>query len=157
MTIPLLIAALAPVSLQSLPPAELPNTEVSTNMALSVNLARLEKFHFELQVLASPSNNYELAIGTDSNQDGHLSLTEADFTFGYDAGTAFFTDTARGTVVEHSSEQQPDGTVIIRHAFSKHEVRPEWNLIKLVRRGIGNQLECATSFEEHTKFTISVR
>ena len=152
----LLIGALSAI-LPSLPPAEMPNTEVATNIPLVVDAARLQQLDFELSVLASPSNNFELAVGRDADSDGRLSLLEADRTFGYDAGQGFVADTELGVRAPLPCVTNDEGLAVVRYSFSKHAFNPRWNMIRLVRRGLGTQLECAVKSEDHVRFFIRIR
>ena len=68
----LTLLALAPLALfgarvtplPTLPCGELPNSEVSTNVALNVDYARLENLTFSLELNASASNSLSIAVGT---------------------------------------------------------------------------------------------
>ena len=76
--------------LPTLPCGELPNSEVSTNIALNVDYARLENLTFSLELNASASNNLSIAVGTAAGDS--LALDDADFEWGYDCGKWFRSD-----------------------------------------------------------------
>ena len=102
----LTLLALAPLALfgarvtplPTLPCGELPNSEVSTNIALNVDYARLENLTFSLELNASASNSLSIAVGTAAGDS--LALDDADFEWGYDCGKWFRADTATGNVDE---------------------------------------------------------
>ncbi len=71
---------------RQLPPCQFPDTEVSTNCQFSTARTGGLVLSLHLSLLASPSNNVEIAIGHDSDGDGHLSACEAGATVGWDCG-----------------------------------------------------------------------
>ena len=77
------------VNVAQLPDSEFADTEVVTNIALSISLEDISRLRFAVDLQASPSNNVEVAIGHDADGDGHLSLDETSFTIGYDCGEWF--------------------------------------------------------------------
>ena len=62
--------------LLSLPPVEKTDTEVVTNVPLPTLARRAGRFAFSLGCTATPTNNVEIAFGTDSDVDGILSPRE---------------------------------------------------------------------------------
>ena len=56
------------------------DTEVTTNIPFAVSFDTMSRVNFTLSLDASPTNGAEVAIGTDADGDGNLSLDEADFT-----------------------------------------------------------------------------
>ena len=82
------MAALA-VTVEQLPPSEYADTEVSTNIAFVVERPAMTRIEFTVELDATPTNNVEVAIGTDADGDGNLSVEEAAYTFGYDCGKWF--------------------------------------------------------------------
>ena len=64
MFIPFALLVAYGVPLSALPCGELPNSEVSTNVALNVDYGRLEKLTFSLELNASASNSLSIAVGT---------------------------------------------------------------------------------------------
>ena len=74
------------VDVAQLPDSEFADTEVVTNIALSISLDDISRLRFAVDLQASPSNNVEVAIGHDADDNGHLSLDETSFTIGYDCG-----------------------------------------------------------------------
>ena len=77
------MAALA-VTVEPLPPSEYADTEVSTNMAFVVDRSMMTRIEFTVALDETPTNNVEVAIGTDANGDGNLAVEEAAYVFGWD-------------------------------------------------------------------------
>ena len=76
-------------TVEPLPPSEFADTEVSTNIAFVVERPAMTRIEFTVALDATPTNNVEVAIGTDENGDGNLGVDEAAYTFGYDCGKWF--------------------------------------------------------------------
>ena len=93
------MAALA-VTVEPLPPSEFADTEVSTNIAFVVDRSMMTRIEFTVALEAKPTNNVEIAIGTDENGDGNLSVEEAAYTFGYDCGKWFKRSKSEVVVVQ---------------------------------------------------------
>ena len=94
------MAALA-VTVETLPPSGFADTEVSTNIAFVVDRSIMTRIEFTVELDATPTNNVEIAIGTDGNGDGNLAPEEAAYVFGYDCGRWF---TRVGELFDCSSE-----------------------------------------------------
>ena len=136
-------------------PSELPNTEAVTNMPLSVQSDRLGTVQFTLALEASPSNNVEFAVGTDADLDGDLSLEEADFTFGYDCGVWFLSETATGVVTE--APAVTTGRVERALLLRRRQYVPRWNLLKLIRRGTAPSAESLSASITYPGTTLILR
>ena len=76
----------ATVSSGPLPPCEFADTETSTNCMFSTARTGSQVLSFQISLLASPSNNVEIAIGQDANADGMLSADETAMVVGWDCG-----------------------------------------------------------------------
>ena len=74
------------IEVLSLPESAFFDTEVSTNFTFAVGEGSNRRLVFSLELAASPTNNVEVAIGYDADEDGMLSLDEAALTVGYDCG-----------------------------------------------------------------------
>ena len=88
-----------------LPPVEHLDTETSTNVPFTAWQKHLRHFTFKLAFDATPSNNVEMAFGTDGSTgttdvpsvaDGVLSPDERDLVVGWDCGAWFVEDCATG-------------------------------------------------------------
>lgn len=69
-----------------LPPCEFADTETATNHPFSTLRPGSQILSFQISLLASPSNNVEVAIGRDSDEDGELSVDETALVVGWDCG-----------------------------------------------------------------------
>ena len=139
--------------LPTLPCGELPNSEVSTNIALNVDYARLENLTFSLELNASASNSLSVAVGTAAGDA--LTLDEADFEWGYDCGKWFRADTATGNVDEWP--ELGNGRILRTLTIDRRDFNPQWNRLRIVKRGLGD-IEVGLSYSrEYTKFTIRIR
>ena len=76
----------ATVTSGSLPPCEFADTETATNHPFSTLRPGSQILSFQISLLASPSNNVEVAIGRDSDEDGELSVDETALVVGWDCG-----------------------------------------------------------------------
>lgn len=129
------VCELLGVGVAELPSPEFADTEVVTNIAMSISCDNLSRLKFSIDLQAAPSNNVEIAIGQDADGDGHLSLDETSFTIGYDCGE-WFTRSAESDSL--TAEAVADSGAF-RRVYSIHasKVDPSWNLMKVTRRGQG--------------------
>ena len=111
-----------------LPEGTLPDTEVSTNVALSVQHDGNMRFSISIGAASCTSNEVLVAVGCDADSDGDLSPDEAAFVYGIENGVRYFVDMESGTV----SADAP-ATVTIR----ARRFNPAWNMAKAVKRGAG--------------------
>ena len=96
------VFALSPVC-PLLPPVEHLDTETVTNMPFTAWQSNLRDFTVNLSFVATPSNNVEIAFGTDTGTtgilpvgDGELSPDECDLVVGWDCGSWFVEDGETG-------------------------------------------------------------
>ena len=150
---PLVLFGAKSVQLPTLPCGELPNSEVVTNVALNVDYGRLEKLTFSLELNASASNSLSIAVGT-ANGDS-LALEDADFEWGYDCGKWFRADTETGNVDEWP--EPGNGRVSRTLTINRSDFKPQWNRLRVVKRGIGDVEVDASYSREYTKFFIRLR
>ena len=132
----------------SLPEAVRPDAEVSTNIALNVNAARLRTLTLSVEFESCVTNEVLVAIGADADLDGDLSVDEADIVFGCDCGAWYRADLRTGEI-----ETATTNALVI----GKREFDPAWNLAKVVRRGFGEIGETVSVDEEHARFDIRIR
>ncbi len=94
-----------------LPPVEHLDTETVTNVPFTAWQKHLRHCTVKLAFNATPSNNVEMAFGTDGAtgttgvspvEDGELSLDECDLVVGWDCGAWFVEDGATGERVTAS-------------------------------------------------------
>ena len=131
-----------------LPEGVLPDSEVSTNIALHVNMEKLDEFALRIEASNCTSNEVMAAIGHDANEDGDLSFDEAAFVFGIDCGSRYLADYAAGRVSDEVGE-----TLRISH----RDFDPSWNLAKVVKRGEGEVGEVVSEIIENKRFSIRIR
>ena len=143
------------VTVGALPLSEYADTEVSTNIPFSVSLDTMSRIEFALTFDASPTNAVEVSVGTDENGDGTLSTTEAAWTFGYDCGRWF----TRNADENHKTDEPAPETGRITRTFllRKRRLDPDWNLVKVVRRGVRSIGEIAIVTGSKPGFALEVR
>ena len=117
------------------PASEFADTEVSTNVVIAVRDAAHPYAEVSLALTASSSNCVEVSVGVDANRDGVLDLDEADQTFGYNCGTWFCRD-ARTDDSLKEAESRMSGRVSRSFKVKKGRVDANWNLARIVRRGV---------------------
>ena len=140
--------ASAMVVVPQLPPSPYDDTEISTNVALNVSAARLERLTLSVAFESCETNEVLVALGADTDGNGDLSLDESDVVFGCDCGAWYCADLRTG-----ETAQQTTNILVI----GKREFDPSWNLFKVIRRGFGEIGESAMVDEERVRFDIRVR
>ena len=158
----------------SLPPAIHADTEVSTNVPFTAALDAAGRFAFDLSCRATPSNNVEVAFGTDADGDGVLDLGETDCVIGWDCGSWFTRKGADGACqmengewkIENGVEPEvrtlswrvrvgadgtpsrfeatADGSPAFADLPLESTYSPSWNLLRLTGRGLDASLEAFT-------------
>ena len=88
-----------------------------------------------MELEASPSNNVEVAVGCDVDGDGCLSLDESALTVGYDCGEWFVRSSAKDSIT--TSVVADSGILRRTYEIRARNVDPNWNLVKVTRRGLG--------------------
>ena len=139
--------------LPTLPSGELPNSEVFTNVALNVDYYRLVNLTLSLELNASASNSLSIAVGTAVGDA--LTLDEADFEWGYDCGKWFRADTETGNVDEWP--EPGTGRVSRTLTINRSDFKPQWNRLRIIKRGVGDIEVNAFYSSDYTKFFIRVR
>ena len=152
------LCALA-VTVEPLPQSAYADTEVSTNFHYEVTLTNVTRMAFVVELEATPTNNVEVAIGTDGNGDGNLTVEEAAYTFGYDCGTWFCRardeNKVEATAVNLNLQPQPR----LSHTFilKKRKLDTAWNTVKVTRRGFGDVGELVTVENRYPGFKLEIR
>ncbi len=131
-----------------LPEGGWPDAEVSTNVALTVDLAKVQEIRFSLNATSNTSSEVIVAVGSDADEDGDLAYEEAAFYFGLDCGSRYLVDCTTG---------EADTTIGETIVMKAREFDPSWNLLKIMKRGTGTIGESVTMEIENKKFVISVR
>ena len=171
------------VTVEPLPPSEFADTEVSTNFAFAIDRAMMTRIEFTVALDATPTNNVEVAIGTDGNGDGNLSVEEAAYTFGYDCGVWFVRDQAKSKVEVEERNLSTCAPRIVppselaslggysltsgetplprwaSHTFilKMRKLDTAWNLVKVTRRGCGAACELAKAEGRKPGLVLEVR
>ena len=153
--IPLLPMAALAVTVEPLPQSAFADTEVSTNIAFVVERPAMTRIEFTVALDATPTNNVEVAIGTDANSDGNLAVEEAAYVFGYDCGAWF----ARSAGLEGlgSLEGLGGGRVEKTFVLKRRQLDTAWNLVKVTRRGCGAVCELVEANGRKPGFKLEVR
>ena len=142
----------ARVVVPSLPEAATPDAEVSTNIALNVVATRLQTLTLSVAFDTCETNEVTVALGADGDNDGDLSVDEAAIVFGCDCGVWYRTDLRTSTASTEGDVETTNAVVI-----GKREFDPAWNLVKVVRRGLGEIGETVEVDEERVRFDIRIR
>ena len=149
------------VTVSALPQSEYADTEVSTNIAFAVERPAMTRIEFTVALDATPTNNVEVAIGTDANSDGNLAVEEAAYVFGYDCGAWF----ARSAGLEGlgsleclgSLEGLGGGRVEKTFVLKRRQLDTAWNLVQVTRRGCGAACELVEAKGRKPGFKLEVR
>ena len=143
------------VTVSALPQSEYADTEVSTNIAFAVERPAMTRIEFSVALDATPTNNVEVAIGTDANSDGNLAVEEAAYVFGYDCGAWF----ARSAGLEGlgSLEGLGGGRVEKTFVLKRRQLDTAWNLVKVTRRGCGAVCELVEANGRKPGFKLEMR
>ena len=123
------------VELHAMPGTSFSDTEVSTNFTFAVGEGSNRRLVFSLELAASPTNNVEVAIGCDEDEDGLLSLDETALTVGYDCGEWFVRSAANDSVTYY--DVADSGAFRRTYEVRSRYVDPSWNLVKVTRRWLG--------------------
>ena len=161
MLLPFLFAPMSvfAVVVSDLPGAEFADTEVSTNIAFVVDRSMMTRIEFTVALDTTPTNNVEVAIGTDGNGAGNLSVEEAAYTFGYDCGTWFCRE-REANMIENTAvdlDLQPQPRLSHTFILKKRKLDTTWDLVKVTRRGCGAVCELVKAEGRKPGFKLEVR
>ena len=143
------------MTIPGLPQSAFADTEVSTNIVFVVERPAMTRIEFTVALDATPTNNVEVAIGTDANSDGNLAVEEAAYVFGYDCGAWF----ARSAGLEGlgSLEGLGGGRVEKTFVLKRRQLDTAWNLVKVTRRGCVSACELVEAKGRKPGFKLEVR
>ena len=153
----LLLASFA-VGVPELPRSAYVDTEASTNFPIAVEDDGKHWMTFVVSLAESPSNNVEVAVGTDADGNGVLGVDEADWAFGYDCGRWFARKFENGEWKELRMENgewkaESEGNGIShllpstlnssqrKFVLTSKGLDARWNLARVTRRGLGVSAE----------------
>ena len=161
-------ASAATTTLAPLPSPEHLDMEVMTNCAMTAWTELTRKFDFTLEFNATPSNNVQIAFGTDADTNGILSAEETAMVIGWDCGNWFVSRQQEDTRFSETNAVQTERKTLhfemrVRDDGTPRELaikdgsaaifqeltasRPTWiydkawNLIRLTARGVDAQKE----------------
>ena len=138
-----------------MPSPEFSDTEVSTNFTFVVGEGSNRRLVFSLELEATPTNNVEIAVGSDADENGLLSLDEAELTVGYDCGEWFVRSAANDSVTY--SDVVDSGTFRRTYEIRSRRIDPSWNLVKVTRRGLGVSSENVSFSLVESGFGLTIR
>ena len=147
------------VTVSALPQSEYADTEVSTNIAFAVERPAMTRIEFTVALDATPTNNVEVAIGTDANSDGNLAVEETAYVFGYDCG-AWFCRGRDENKIESSTVNlnlQPQPRLSHIFILKRRQLDTAWNLVKVTRRGWGSTCELVEAKGRKPGLKLEVR
>ena len=151
--------ALPPVR-PALPPVAHDDAETTTNVPFAAWQDCAGKFRFSLTCRTTPTNNVQIAFGTDADGDGVLSLAESDLVAGWDCGAWFVQEGFDGGRVESaagsgdlrtlaftvtlnprtaapvSAAAAVDGAAAFTGIDASTLYRRSWNMMRLTGRGL---------------------
>ena len=143
-----------------LPPMAHDDAETTTNVSFAAWQDCAGKFKFSLTCRTTPTNNVQIAFGTDADGDGVLSLEESDLIAGWDCGAWFVQEGFDGGRVESSAGSGDlrtlafavrlnprtsapvsavatvDGAVAFAGLDASMLYRRSWNMMRLTGRGL---------------------
>ena len=143
------------IEVPALPQSEFADTEVSTNFTFAVGEGSNRRLVFTVELEAAPTNNVEVAIGCDVDEDRLLSLDEAALTVGYDCGEWFVRSAANDSVTY--SDAADSGIFRRTYEVRSRYIDPSWNLVKVTRRGLGVSNENISFSLVESGFGLTIR
>ena len=172
------------VSVPTMPVSPYADTEGSTNIA--INIAQISYTDLEFHFGGTPTNNLELAFGTDVNTNGVLDAEEVETRFGWRSGRYFIENAltwerfvsepasgARNLSVEmhldirYAQQQVKRINVTGINASAFGELvserppawlwRREWNLMRVTRRGTEPPSDWLEYNAGHYGFSLRLR
>ena len=183
--LPLVIPA-KQISLSPLPVSSFADTEVATNIVFNRHRSDVKEFELKFTLDCSSSNCIQVALGTDADGDGNLSFAETQAVYGWRNGRYFIEDVIGGKRYEHSVKSE-DRIGIQAFTVNMHTTRdylpktflanidgasvftnlsttipswlyqPEWNLMRITRRGISTPSEWLNCKIDYSYFYITIR
>ena len=159
------------------------STEVSTNIPFNAvrSDVREVRMHFTFEGVSS--NCIQVAFGRDADGDGVLSFGETDAVYGWRNGRYFAEDVKAGVRTEEP-EAATGHALSVRMRMTKESLlahfaatngvgvallgdiassvpewiyRPEWNLMRVTRRGPGVPAECFLCDVKYNEFFLIMR
>ena len=174
------------VSVPPMPVSPYADTEVSTNIAFNAVRSDVKEFELKFAFEGCASNSIQVALGRDVDKDGELSFVETGAVYGWRNGRFFAEDVVSGRRFEESVVEDVAGTGRVfsvkmrtsRNYEAKEFTarvgsdsvltnlsqtcpvwlyRPEWNMMRITRRGIGEPAEWFACDIGYASFYITIR
>ena len=168
-----------------LPVSHYADTEVTTNIAFNAIRSDVKTFELNFLLECSSSNCIQVALGRDADADGILSFAETDVVYGWRNGR-YFVEDVKGACryeenispsqenahnfcisIQTSKEYQPkmfsamaDFTSLfmsLTETVPAWLYRPEWNLMRVTRRGAGLPSQWVSYDVKYAQLYIIVR
>lgn len=166
------------------PAAPFPDPEASTNVAFNASRNDTRRFGVTLEHAGSVSNCVDVAFGRDADGDGDLAPEESDLVLGWSGGVWALEDVASDCRYEESAVDTSavrritfsvatDGDLVPVRAGITNETgacftelaaesprwffRPEWNLMKVTRRGLDTEDSWCRVESVYNHFSVIVR
>ena len=143
------------VDVSMLPTSEFDDTEVSTNFMFAVGEGSNRRLVFTVELETTPTNNVEIAIGCDADEDGLLAPNEEALTVGYDCGEWFVRSAVNDSVTY--SDVGDSGSIRRTYEVRSRYIDPSWNLVKVTRRGLGVSNENVSVSLVESGFGLTIR
>ena len=172
------------VNVPSMPVSPFADTEVSTN--IPINKADISYSDLNFRFGGTPTNNLELAFGTDANTNGVLGAEEVGARFGWRAGRYFIENTLTGDLFDGDALNPSQNFSVDLHLevrYSSQQVRKvavsgvnaaafgalatnvppawvwrrEWNLMRATRRGMEPPSDWIDYKGSHRGFSVRLR
>ena len=137
---------------EALPTSDYADTEVSTNLTLRGD----NEWHgvgCQVSLLADAAANLEVWIGVDADEDGSLSLDEAEAVVGFDCGSWFRRDREGVRKVAETHRGRVGKTFDVR----ARELTAKPDLLRVVRRGTAVQDEQVFCWIDRGSLSIVIR
>lgn len=172
-------------SIPPLPVSPYADAEISTNIAFNASRIDAKRFELNFSFECGSSNSFQVAFGRDANQDGVLSFSETDTVFGWRNGKYVIEDAKHSRRYEEIPTSPMQGThnfgikmrmtsdytpkefsaraeTVQLFANLENEVpawlyRPEWNLMRVTRRGVNTPAEWLDCRIEYRYFYMTIR
>lgn len=166
------------------PVAPFPDPETATNVSFNATRNDTRRFGVTLELAGSVSNCVDVAFGRDADGDGDLAPEESDLVLGWSGGAWTLEDVASDRRYEESASGTPglrrislsvatDGDLVPVRAGITNETgacfselaagaprwffRPEWNLMKVTRRGLDTDGAWCRVKSSYNSFRVIVR
>ena len=180
-----LAASAAERTVSDLPPSPYADTEVSSNVVFNATRGDAKFFDVRLELTGTVSNNVQIAFGRDADGDGNLALEETGLVLAWRGGRYCVENVPESERIVEASASESGTTRFLhmrvmtdrdlepRTASFTNEAgpcfadlsdsapnwlyRPDWNLLKVTRRGVDSASEWCRVECEYRKFVVRIK